>query len=82
MANDQSSEVKLRFGIESEEERVALEQALLRARATELAEARRNQVRLDAGYGDATTRYSMTSEAARARLRWKMLDRLLSALRT
>ena len=37
----------------------ALEQALLRARATELSEVRRRQVRLSAGYGDATTRGSM-----------------------
>ena len=67
--------------IDSAEERAALEQALLRARATELAEVRRNQVRVSAGYGDATTRDSMTGEAARAQLRWTMLDRLLSALR-
>ena len=38
----------------------ALEQALLRARATELSEVRRRQVRLSAGYGDATTRGSVT----------------------
>jgi hypothetical protein len=67
--------------VESADERAALEQALLRARATELAEVRRNQVRVSAGYGDATTRDSMTGEAARAHLRWTMLDRLLSALR-
>ena len=67
--------------VDSAEERAALEQALLRARATELAEVRRNQVRVSAGYGDATTRDSMTGEAARAELRWMMLDRLLTALR-
>ena len=67
--------------VDSAEERAALEQALLRARATELAEVRRNQVRVSAGYGDATTRDSMTGEAARAQLRWMMLDRLLTALR-
>jgi len=69
------------IAIESDEERAALEQALLRARATELAEVRRNQVRVSAGYGDAITRDSMTGEAARAHLRWTMLNRLLGALR-
>jgi hypothetical protein len=73
--------VTLRLPIGSEEEREALEQALLRARATELAEVRRNQVRVSAGYGDATTRDAMTGEAARAQLRRTMLDRLLTALR-
>ena len=60
--------------------RAASEQALVRARATELAEVRRNQVRLRAGYGDATTRDVMTGEAGRAALRHAMLDRLVSAL--
>ena len=53
----------------------------MRARATELAEVRRNQVRLSAGYGDATTRDSMTGEAGRAQMRVTMLDRLLTELR-
>ena len=73
--------VALQVPIGSEEERAALEQALLRARATELAEVRRNQVRVSAGYGDATTRDAMTEEAARAQLRWTMLNRLLTAFR-
>ena len=73
--------VALQVPIGSEQERAALEQALLRARATELAEVRRNQVRVSAGYGDTTTRDAMTGEAARAQLRWTMLDRLLAALR-
>ena len=73
--------VTLQVPVGSEEERAALEQALLRARATELAEVRRNQVRVSAGYGDTTTRDSMTGEAARANLRWMMLDRLLASLR-
>ena len=48
--------------------------------ATELAEVRRHQVRLSAGYGDATTRDAMTGEAGRAAVRHAMLDRLVSAL--
>src|SRR5262245_44252934 len=79
--DDQDRELTVRVRVDSDDERAALEQALLRARATELAEVRRNQVRLSAGYGDATTRDSMTGEAARAQLRWMMLDRLLAALR-
>lgn len=67
--------------LESDEERDALEQALLRARATELSEVRRHQTRLVAGYGDATTRQAMTGEAGRADLRRRMLDRVLRALR-
>jgi len=81
MADDESNELNLRLRIDSGEDRAALEQALLRARATELAEVRRNQVRLSAGYGDATTRDSMTGEAAQAQLRLTMLDRLLTELR-
>jgi hypothetical protein len=81
MAADEPNELNLRLRIDSDGERAALEQALLRARATELAEVRRNQVRLSAGYGDATTRDSMTGEAGRAQLRLAMLDRLLAELR-
>jgi hypothetical protein len=81
MPADEPNELNLRLRIDSDGERAALEQALLRARATELAEVRRNQVRLSAGYGDATTRDSMTGEAGRAQLRLAMLDRLLAELR-
>ena len=73
--------LSIRLHVGSEEERTALEQALLRARATELAEVRRNQVRLSAGYGDPTTRDAMSGEAGRAQLRWTMLDRLLNEVR-
>ena len=59
----------------------ALEQALLRARATELSEVRRRQVRLSAGYGDATTRAAMDDEADRARARHDALNAVLEALR-
>jgi hypothetical protein len=59
----------------------ALEQALLRARATELAEVRRRQVRLTAGYGDATTRDVLDDERDRAQRRYDVLSSVLSALR-
>ena len=67
--------------IDSEAERAALEQALLRARASELTEVRRRDTRLITGYGDDTTRQTMNDEADRAQLRWTMLDRVLAALK-
>jgi hypothetical protein len=81
MADNESNELNLRVRIDSPEERAALEQAVLRARATELAEVRRNQVRLSAGYGDREGRETMTDESARAHARWTMLDRLIAAIR-
>ncbi len=54
--------------------------ALLRARAAELGEVRRRNVRLTAGYGDATTREVMDDEGDRARRRYEALDAVLDAL--
>jgi hypothetical protein len=72
----------LEIVLDADTDRAALEQALLRARATELGEVRRHEVRLSAGYGDATTRATMSEELARARTRWTVLDRLLTAVRS
>jgi hypothetical protein len=58
-----------------------LERAILRARATELAEVRRRDVRLTAGYGDATTREVMDDEGRAAQRRFDALTALLDALR-
>lgn len=58
-----------------------LERALLKARATELTEVRRRNVRLTAGYGDATSREVMGDEGRRAQLRHDGLTALLEALR-
>lgn len=58
-----------------------LERALLRARASELSEVRRRNVRLTAGYGDATARAAMDDEGRRAQVRHDALGRLLDALR-
>ena len=82
MTDDVARTLELSVAVGSDAELEALEQALLRARATELAEVRRRQVRLSAGYGDPTTRDSMGGEADRAELRHEMLDRLILALRT
>jgi len=81
MDPERSADVSLAIRIDSDHERDALEQALLRAQASELSEVRRRETRLVAGYGDAVTRDSMSGELARARMRWTMLDRLLAALR-
>jgi hypothetical protein len=59
-----------------------LERALLKARASELTEVRRRQVRLGAGYGDTTTRDVMVDEGRRAEGRYQALGVLLDVLRT
>ena len=76
----ESDTLRIEIEVAGEDEPASLRQALLRARATELAEVRRLEVRLSAGYGDATTRTTMTAEVERARRRWAMLDRLLDAI--
>ena len=58
-----------------------LERALLKARATELGEVRRRDIRLTAGYGDATTRDVLDDESRRAQVRHGVLTRLIEALR-
>lgn len=69
--------------LDLDEEQVAeLEVALLKARAAELGEVRRRQVRLTAGYGDATTREVLDDEGRRAQIRYDVLSKLLEALRT
>jgi hypothetical protein len=80
MTPDGGRRLSLSIHVDDETDRDALEQALLRARATELAEVRRNQVRLGAGYGDDTSRDTMTDQQRAAQRRWTMLDRLLAAV--
>ena len=58
-----------------------LERALLKARATELAEVKRRNVRLTAGYGDGTARAVMDDEGRRALARYDALTALIDALR-
>ena len=70
----------LRLALASAEELDALERALLKARASELSEVRRRDVRLTAGYGDSTSREVMDDESRRARLRHDVLTALLEAL--
>jgi hypothetical protein len=72
---------EIRLDIATDEELAELERALLKARATELGEVRRRNVRLVAGYGDDTTREVMDDEARRAQARYDVLTRLLEAIR-
>ena len=73
--------VELRLDL-TDDELAELERALLKARATELGEVRRRQVRLSAGYGDATTREVLDDEADRAQLRYDALSKVVEALKT
>ena len=71
--------VELRLDL-TDAELAELERALLKARASELGEVRRRQVRLSAGYGDMTTREVLDDEADRAQLRYDALSKVLEAL--
>ena len=72
--------VELRLDV-SDEELAELERALIKARATELGEVRRRNVRLTAGYGDDTTREVLDDEGRRAQVRYEILGRLLESLK-
>lgn len=72
--------LQIRLALVSAEELDALERALLKARASELGEVRRRDVRLTAGYGDSTNREVMDDESRRAQLRHDVLTSLLEAL--
>jgi hypothetical protein len=74
-------ELELRLAVGSDEELAELEKALLKARATELAEVRRQNLRFTAGYGDATGRDVMDEVGRLAQVRYDVLSRLLKALR-
>jgi hypothetical protein len=73
-------ELDLHLELDSVAEVDELRQALLKARAAELSEVRRRDVRLTAGYGDATNREVMDDEARRAQMRYDVLSTLLEAL--
>jgi hypothetical protein len=78
---DVSPSHEIRLDIATDEELAELERAILKARATELGEVRRRNVRLVAGYGDDTTRDVMDDEARRAQARYDVLTQLLEAIR-
>ena len=81
MTDRPSRTLDLHIDVAGDEELAELERALLTARANELTAIRRRNVRLTAGYGDATTREVLDDEGRRAQLRYELLTRLLDALR-
>jgi hypothetical protein len=80
MRDRPSQAIELRLDL-TDDELAELERVLLKARATELGEVRRRNVRQTAGYGDATTREVLDDEGRRAQVRYDVLSRLLDALR-
>ena len=78
--DDTSRAIDLHLEIVEDEELAELERALLKARATELGEVRRRDIRLTAGYGDATTRDVLDDESRRARIRHDALGKVIDAL--
>ncbi|NJD28114.1 MAG: hypothetical protein FIA92_07435 [Chloroflexi bacterium] len=70
----------LKLPIDDDADVALLRGALLAARASELAEARRRELRHSAGYGSDSARDTMTAEATQRRRRLELLDRLLAAL--
>ena len=73
------TQVRLAFDAD-DNDLAALRGALLAARATELAEARRRGGRLSFGYGTESAREGMSAEVVQARRRYELLDRLIAAL--
>ena len=81
MTDPATRSLELRVDL-TDDELAELQRVLLKARATELGEVRRRQIRLSAGYGDATTRETMDSEADRAQMRYDALTKMIEALRS
>ena len=81
MTEPGSRDLDLHLTLESPEELDELEKAILKARATELGEVRRQNLRFTAGYGDATSRDVMGEVGRLAQLRYDLLTRLLEELR-
>ena len=72
---------EIRLELESDDELAELERAVLKARATELGEVRRRNVRLVAGYGDRDDARRHGRRGPRAQARYDVLTRLLDAIR-
>ena len=79
MTDRRTRTIELRLDL-TDDQLAELERVLLKARATELGEVRRRQVRLSAGYGDSTTRRVMDDEADRAQLGYDALSKVIAAL--
>lgn len=79
--DDTTRRIDLHLELDGDDELAELERALLKARATELTDVRRRNVRFSAGYGDATTRDVLEDEGRRAQVRHDALGKLVDALR-
>jgi hypothetical protein len=73
--------LRIELAVESDEELADLRAALVAARATQVGEMRRRDARRGFGYGTASQQESMSAEAAQARRRADLLDRLEAAIR-
>jgi hypothetical protein len=73
--------LRLEIPIESDEELAALEGALIAARGSELSQMRRRSDRQAFGYGSESARETMSDEVNQAERRWRMIDRVLTALK-
>ena len=82
MTDRPTRSLDLHLDITDDGELAELERALLRARAAELGEVRRRNVRLTAGYGDDTTREVLDDEGRRAQIRYEVLGKLLETLKS
>jgi hypothetical protein len=72
--------MRLDLELDDDEARI-LRGALLNARATELADLQRRDLRLSLGYGTDSGRGGMSAEVDHHRGRIEVLDRLLAALK-
>jgi len=79
--DDATRAIDLHLDLDGADELAELERALLKARASELTDVRRRNVRFTAGYGDATTRDVLEDEGRRAQIRHDALTKLIDALR-
>ena len=79
-SNRPTRTLRLEIPLESDDDLVVLEGALLAARASELAQIRRRSARHAFGYGSETARETMSDEVDQAERRHGMLSRLLVAL--
>ena len=70
----------LTLAIDSPDDRAILRGALLKARATELAELERRAARLSFGYGTDSARDAMDAETHQLRRRIELLDQLLARI--
>ncbi len=73
-------DITLSLGTVTGTELEELHRALLKAKASELSEIRRLQLRHSAGYGDEAGRASVLTEKERAETRHRMLSRLADAV--